>query len=52
MTVVWALAAAPIGTLAWELPYATVVALKRKKKKKILSLRVRGIHPLFSQVRA
>ena len=27
-------AAAPIGSLAWELPYATGVALKRQKKKK------------------
>ena len=26
-------AAAPIQHLAWELPYATGVALKRKKKK-------------------
>ena len=26
-------AAAPIGPLAWELPYAAGVALKRKKKK-------------------
>ena len=28
-------AAAPIGPLAWELPYATGAALKRKKKKRI-----------------
>ena len=27
-------AAAPIGPLAWELPYATGAALKREKKKK------------------
>ena len=27
-------AAAPISPLAWELPYAVCVALKRKKKKK------------------
>jgi len=27
-------AVAPIGPLAWEPPYATVVALKRQKKKK------------------
>ena len=27
-------AAAPIQTLAWELPYATGVALKRKKRKR------------------
>jgi len=27
-------AAAPIGPLAWELPYATGVALKSKKQKK------------------
>ena len=26
--------AVPIGPLAWELPYATHVALKRQKKKK------------------
>ena len=26
-------AAAPIGLLAWELPYATGVALKKKRKK-------------------
>ena len=35
-------AAAPIGPLAWELPYATSVALKdkkaKKKKKKGISL--------------
>ena len=28
-----AVAAAPVGPLAWELPYAAGVALKRKKKK-------------------
>ena len=28
---------APIRSLAWELPYATCAALKRKKKKKIES---------------
>ena len=27
-------AAAPIGPLAWELPYAAGMALKRQKKKK------------------
>ena len=27
-------AVAPIGSLAWELPYASDVALKRQKKKK------------------
>ena len=27
-------AATPIGPLAWELPYAVGVALKRKKRKK------------------
>ena len=27
-------AAAPIGLLAWKLPYATGAAIKRKKKKK------------------
>ena len=27
-------AVAPVGSLAWELPYATGVALKKKKKKK------------------
>ena len=27
-------AVAPIGPVVWDLPYATVVALKRKKKKK------------------
>ena len=27
-------AAAPIQFLAWELPYATVMAVKKKKKKK------------------
>ena len=27
-------AAAPIGHLAWELPYATDVAIKREEKKK------------------
>ena len=27
-------AAAPIQTLAWELPYATGVSLKRKKRKR------------------
>ena len=27
-------AAAPIGPLVWELPYATGAALKKKKKKK------------------
>ena len=26
-------AAGPIGPLAWKLPYATGVAIKRKKKK-------------------
>ena len=28
-------AAAPIQPLAWELPYATGAALKKKKKKKL-----------------
>ena len=28
-------AVAPIGTLAWELPYAMGAALKRQKSKKI-----------------
>ena len=27
-------AAGPIGPLAWKLPYATGVAIKRKKKKR------------------
>ena len=31
-------AAAPVQPLAWELPYAVDVALKRKKKMKILIL--------------
>ena len=30
----WAAVAAPIQPLAWELPYATGMALKKKKKKK------------------
>ena len=30
----WLAAAAPIQLLAWELPYATGVALKSKKEKK------------------
>ena len=29
----WLVAAAPIGPLAWEPPYATGVSLKRQKKK-------------------
>ena len=29
----WFASAAPIGPLAWELPYATSAALKSKKKK-------------------
>ena len=33
-------AAAPIQTLAWELPYAADVVLKRKKKKKKKALRI------------
>ena len=32
-------AAAPIGALAWELPYAVGAALKRKKKKKVCKLK-------------
>ena len=32
----WPAAAAPIGPLAWELPYAMGVALKKKKKAVIL----------------
>ena len=32
--VVWAGGTAPIGPLAWELPYASDAALKRQKKKK------------------
>ena len=30
----WLAAVAPIGPLAWELPYAVSEALKSKKKKK------------------
>ena len=33
VTVVQVPAAAPIQPLAWELPYATAVAIKRKRKK-------------------
>ena len=28
-------AAAPMGPLAWEIPYVTVVAIKRKEKKNL-----------------
>ena len=34
MAVVWASAMAPIGPLAWELPYAIGATLKKKKKEK------------------
>ena len=34
----WLAAAALIRPLAWELSYAVCVALKRKKKKKIIKL--------------
>ena len=33
VAVTWAMAAALIRPLAWEVPYAARVALKRKKKK-------------------
>ena len=32
-----AVAVAPIGPLAWELPYAAGMALKKKKKKKSIT---------------
>ena len=35
----WQAAIAPVGPLAWELPYATAAGLKSKKKKKKLSLK-------------
>ena len=38
LTLLWLwdrlVATAPIGTLAWELPYVVPAALKRQKKKK------------------
>ena len=33
----WLAGAAPIGPLTWELTYAEGAALKRKKKKKVMS---------------
>ena len=31
----WPVATAPVQPLAWEPPYAAIVALKRQKKKKV-----------------
>ena len=39
----WLAAVAPIQPLAWELPYATDAALKRKKQK----LQKYGVHDLI-----
>ena len=36
-------AVAPIGPLAWELPYAVGVAIKRQKKKKKRKKEKRGL---------
>ena len=36
VAVLWPAAAAPLPPLAWELPYAACVPLKKKKKKKEL----------------
>lgn len=46
MAVAQAPGAAPIQPLAWDLPYATGVAIKRKEKKTV-RLQVSGIiHPM------
>ena len=38
-------AVAPIHPLAWELPYATGVALKRKTKHQLVSMSIASSHP-------
>ena len=39
-------AAAPIGPLAWELPYAADAALKRKQKQKLGCVNIVLMHNL------
>ena len=38
MGLLWLAAVAPIQSLAWKLPYAAGMALKRKKKRRMLEL--------------
>ena len=40
------LAAAPVRPLAWELPYAAQVALKKQKKKKTKPKQNKTLEPL------
>ena len=40
-------AAAPIRPVAWELPYATGAALKRKKEKKRKKKKITSVYPLI-----
>ena len=49
MAAAWVAAQALVGSLAWELPYAVGVAIKKKKKKKPVSLK-KNIKEIIVQV--
>ena len=44
MAMAQASAAAPVGPLAWEVPYAAVEAIERKRKKSLVKHHTYSIH--------